>query len=419
MSLPILALQGKHIVLGLSGGVACYKAAELCRELVRAGASVQVVMTEAAAHFITRATMQALSGRPVFDSQWDSAPPAGMAHIDLSRTADAILVAPASADFIAQLAQGRAAELLALLCLARPIERCPLLLAPAMNREMWAHPATQRNVAQVQADGATVLGPGSGSQACGEVGDGRMLEALELRDALVAFFQPKHLAGRSVLVTAGPTFESIDPVRGITNHSSGKMGFAVARAAAEAGARVTLVAGPVHLPTPAGVRRIDVQSARQMFDAVLPLAGTHDIFVATAAVADWRPAAVQAQKIKKQGQGVDRVPPPLALVENPDILAAVAALPPHLRPWCVGFAAESENLAMHARAKLVRKRLPLVVGNLGPATFGRDDNQLLLVDAHGDTALPAADKLSLARRLVAEIAARYRLPPDAAQKVPA
>ncbi len=403
MSNPPL-LAGRHIVLGLSGGVACYKAAELTRELVRAGATVQVVMTEAAGHFITRATMQAVSGRPVFDSQWDPAPPAGMAHIDLSREADAILVAPASADFIAQLAQGRAGELLALLCLARPIERCPLLLAPAMNREMWAHPATQRNLAQVRADGATVLGPGTGSQACGETGDGRMLEAAELRDALAAFFQPKHLAGRTVLVTAGPTFEPIDPVRGITNHSSGKMGFAVARAAAEAGARVTLVAGPVHLPTPAGVVRIDVQTAQQMFDAVLPRAISHDIFVATAAVADWRPAGTQAQKIKKQGAG--SAAPQLALVENPDILAAVAALPLAQRPWCVGFAAESENLAAHARAKLVRKGVPLVVGNLGPATFGRDDNSLLLVDATGDHPLPPADKLTLARQLVAEIATR-------------
>jgi phosphopantothenoylcysteine decarboxylase/phosphopantothenate--cysteine ligase len=401
-----LGLAGRHIVLGLSGGVACYKAAELARELVRAGASVQVVMTEAAGHFITRATMQAVSGRPVFDSQWDSTPPAGMAHIDLSREADAILVAPASADFIAQLAQGRAAELLALLCLARPVDRCPLLLAPAMNREMWAHPATQRNVAQVQADGATVLGPGAGSQACGETGDGRMLEATELRDALVAFFQPKCLAGRTVLVTAGPTFEAIDPVRGITNHSSGKMGFALARAAAEAGARVTLVAGPVHLPTPAGVQRLDVQSGQQMFDAVLPLAPAHDILVATAAVADWRPAHTQVQKIKKQGGTGDSVPPPLMLVENPDILAAVAALPPAQRPWCVGFAAESENLAAHARAKMVRKGVPLVVGNLGPATFGRDDNSLLLVDAAGDHPLPPADKLTLARQLVQEIATR-------------
>ncbi len=412
MSIPIL-LAGRHIVLGLSGGVACYKAAELARELVRAGATVQVVMTEAAGHFITRATMQAVSGRPVFDSQWDAAPPAGMAHIDLSREADAILVAPASADFIAQLAQGRAGELLALLCLARPLDRCPLLLAPAMNREMWAHPATQRNLAQVQADGAKVLGPGTGSQACGETGDGRMLEPAELRDALSAFFQPKHLAGRSMLVTAGPTFEPIDPVRGITNHSSGKMGFAVARAAAEAGARVTLVAGPVHLPTPAGVVRVDVQTAQQMFDAVLPRAASHDIFVATAAVADWRPAVTQVQKIKKQG--AETAAPSLALVENPDILAAVAALPSAQRPWCVGFAAESEHLAAHARAKLVRKGVPLGVGNLGPATFGRDDNSLLLVDAAGDQPLPPADKLTLARQLVAEIAARMATGPWSAK----
>ena len=405
------ALAGKHIVLGLSGGVACYKAAELTRELVRAGATVQVVMTDAALQFITATTMQALSSRPVCTSQWDAREPNHMPHINLTRHADAVLVAPASADFIAQLAQGRAGELLALLCLARPVERCPLLLAPAMNREMWVHPATQRNVAQVVADGATLLGPGSGEQACGETGDGRMLEAAELCDALVACLQPKLLAGRSLLLTAGPTFEAIDPIRGITNHSSGKMGFAIARAAAEAGARVTLVAGPVHLPTPPGVRRLDVQSAQQMFDAVLPLAPAHDVFVATAAVADWRPAAAQAQKIKKQGSPQQRVAPVLHLVENPDILAAVAALPPAQRPWCVGFAAESEDLARHAREKLQRKGVPLIVGNLGPATFGRDDNSLLLVDAAGERALPRADKLSLARQLVAEIAARLQLRP--------
>ena len=406
-------LQGKHIVLGLSGGVACYKAAELCRELVRAGASVQVVMSEAAGHFITATTMQALSGRPVYTDQWDARPAASMAHIDLSREADALVVAPASADFIAQLAQGRASELLPLLCLARPRERCPLLLAPAMNREMWAHPATQRNAALAVADGAVLLGPGHGAQACGETGDGRMLEPLQLLDALAAFFQPKHLAGRRVLVTAGPTFEAIDPVRGITNHSSGKMGFAMARAAAEAGAQVTLVAGPVHLTTPAGVQRIDVTSARQMFDAVLPLAPLHDLFVATAAVADWRPASTWPQKMKKAalaGGGAAAVaagvPPVLELVENPDILAAVAKLPPGQRPWCVGFAAESERLAEHARAKLVAKGVPLVVGNLGPATFGRDDNALLLVDAQGDHPLPPGDKLSLARQLVAEMARR-------------
>jgi phosphopantothenoylcysteine decarboxylase/phosphopantothenate--cysteine ligase len=408
MSAP-QALSGKHIVLGLSGGVACYKGADLARELVRAGATVQVVMTDAALQFITATTMQALSGRPVYTSQWDAREANHMPHINLTRQADAVLVAPASADFIAQLAQGRASELLALLCLARPAERCPLLLAPAMNREMWVHPATQRNLAQVVADGATLLGPGSGDQACGETGDGRMLEAADLRDALMAFLQPKLLAGRSVLVTAGPTFEPIDPVRGITNHSSGKMGFAIARAAAEAGARVTLVAGPVHLPTPAGVRRLDVQSAQQMFDAVLPLAPAHDVFVATAAVADWRPAATQAQKIKKQGSPQQRAAPVLNLVENPDILATVAALPAAQRPWCVGFAAESEDLARHARDKLQRKGVPLIVGNLGPATFGRDDNSLLLVDADGERALPQADKLSLARELVGEIARRLQV----------
>ena len=399
-------LAGRHIVLGLSGGVACYKAAELARELQREGASVQVVMTEAAAQFITPATMQALTGRAVVTSQWDLRAPNAMPHINLTREADAVLVAPASADFIAQLAQGRAGEILSLLCLARPRERCPLLLAPAMNREMWSHPATQRNVAQVRADGATLLGPAAGDQACGEVGDGRMLEADELRDELIAFFQPKRLAGRRVLVTAGPTFEPIDPVRGITNRSSGKMGFAIARAAAEAGAMVTLVAGPVALPTPRGVARIDVGSAREMLAAVLPLAPAHEVFVATAAVADWRVAEEATHKIKKDGSGAV---PTLAFVENPDILATVARLPEGQRPWCVGFAAESEDVERHARAKLVKKGVPLVVGNLGPATFGRDHNALLLVEAGGSTELPRAGKLALARQLVAAIA--ERLPP--------
>jgi phosphopantothenoylcysteine decarboxylase/phosphopantothenate--cysteine ligase len=400
-------LAGRHIVLGLSGGVACYKAAELARELQREGATVQVVMTEAAAQFITPATMQALTGRPVVTSQWDLRAPNAMPHINLTREADAVLVAPASADFIAQLAQGRAGEILSLLCLARPRERCPLLLAPAMNREMWSHPATQRNVAQVRADGATVLGPAAGDQACGEVGDGRMLEADALRDELIAFFQPQRLAGRRVLVTAGPTFEPIDPVRGITNRSSGKMGFAVARAAAEAGAQVTLVAGPVALPTPRGVTRIDVGSAREMLAAVLPLATTHDVFVATAAVADWRVAEEAAHKIKKDGSGAV---PGLAFVENPDILATVARLPEGQRPWCVGFAAESEDVERHARAKLVKKGVPLVVGNLGPATFGRDHNALLLVEAGRSTELPRAGKLALARQLVAAIAERLPAP---------
>jgi phosphopantothenoylcysteine decarboxylase/phosphopantothenate--cysteine ligase len=308
---------------------------------------------------------------------------------------------------MAQLAQGRAGEILSLLCLARPRERCPLLLAPAMNREMWSHPATQRNAAQLRADGTVLLGPAAGNQACGETGNGRMLEAAELRDELVAFFQPKLLAGRSVLVTAGPTFEPIDPVRGITNRSSGKMGFAIARAAAEAGARVTLVAGPVALATPRGVLRIDVGSAREMLDAVLPLAPQHELFVATAAVADWRPAEEAAHKIKKDGSGAV---PALAFVENPDILATVARLPATQRPWCVGFAAESQDVERHARAKLQKKGVPLVVGNLGPATFGRNDNALLLVEADRTTELPRADKLTLARQLVAAIAERLPRP---------
>ena len=398
---PALPLGGRHIVLGLSGGIACYKSAELVRALTQAGASVQVVMTEAACQFITPVTMQALSGQPVVLSQWDAREPNNMAHINLSREADAILVAPASADFIAQLVQGRANDLLALLCLARPIASCPLLLAPAMNREMWDHPATRRNCAQAVADGATLLGPGSGSQACGETGDGRMLEAAELCEDLIAFFQPKLLAGRRVLITAGPTFEAIDPVRGITNLSSGKMGFAIARAAHEAGADMTLVAGPVHLPTPRGVRRIDVQSAQQMHDAVLPLAAQHGVFIATAAVADWRPATPSGEKIKKDGSGQV---PAIGFTENPDILAAVARLPGG--PYCVGFAAESHDLARHAREKRLRKGVPLIVGNVGPATFGRDDNTLLLVDADGERALPTADKLTLARALVADIAQR-------------
>ena len=394
-------LSGRHVVLGLSGGIACYKSAELVRALVKAGATVQVVMTEAAGQFITAVTLQALSNRPVFTSQWDARDHNSMAHINLTREADAILVAPASADFIARLVQGRADELLSLACLARPIERCPLLVAPAMNREMWAHPATRRNVAQLVADGATVLGPGSGDQACGEIGDGRMLEAAELCDALIAFFQPKLLAGRKVLVTAGPTFEPIDPVRGLTNRSSGKMGFAIARAAADAGADVTLIAGPVSLATPAGVKRIDVTTAVQMHDATLAAAATSDIFVATAAVADWRVAGVAEAKIKKaEGKAV----PSFELVENPDILATVARLA--RPPFCVGFAAESNDLIKHAREKLAKKKVPLIVANLGPQTFGRDDNALTLVDASGERALARADKLTLARQLVAEIATR-------------
>ncbi len=408
-------LAGKHIVLGLSGGIACYKAAELCRALIKEGATVQVVMTEAAEHFITPVTMQALSNRPVYGSQWDSREPNAMPHINLSREADAILIAPCSADFMAKLLHGRADDLLSLMCLARPLtggasgsdKAVPLLIAPAMNREMWAHPATQRNMAQLQADGATILGVGSGFQACGETGDGRMLEPAELLEDVVAFFQPKRLAGHHVLVTAGPTYEAIDPVRGITNLSSGKMGFAIARAAREAGAGVTLVAGPVHLPTPRGVTRIDVKSASDMLDVVVKRSSLATIFIATAAVADWRPADPADHKIKKNGSGAA---PALRFVENPDILATVAqsARAQSGALFCVGFAAESHDLLAHAQAKRVRKGVPLLVGNIGPATFGRDDNTLLLVDAHGAQELPRASKRELAIKLIANIDQRMR-----------
>ena len=396
-------LAGKHIVLGLTGGIACYKAAELCRAFIKEGATVQVVMTEAAEQFITRLTMQALSGRPVYTSQWDGREPNTMPHINLSREADAIVIAPCSADFMAKLVHGRADDLLSLMCLARPLDRVPLLLAPAMNREMWAAPATQRNMAQLDADGATILGVGSGFQACGETGDGRMLEPHELLEDIVAFLQPKPLAGKRVVVTAGPTFEPMDPVRGVTNYSSGKMGFAIARAAREAGAQVVLVAGPVHQPTPRGVRRIDVQSAQQMLEATLAEVAQADVFVATAAVADWRPASVSTSKIKK-AEGA--APPALAFAENPDILKTIAQgeRARSGRLFCVGFAAESGDLAANAQAKRARKGVPLLVGNIGPATFGKDDNELLLVDAQGTRELPRASKRSLGRTLVAEIA---------------
>jgi phosphopantothenoylcysteine decarboxylase/phosphopantothenate--cysteine ligase len=396
-------LQGKHIVLGLSGGIACYKAAELCRAMVKEGATVQVVMTEAAAQFITPVTMQALSGRPVFDSQWDRRPDNNMAHINLSREADAVLVAPASADFMAKLLHGRADDLLSLLCLARPIATVPLLIAPAMNREMWSHPAIQRNVAQLRADGSFVLDVGAGDQACGEQGDGRMLEPEEILEDLIAHFQAKVLQGRRVLITAGPTFEAMDPVRGISNLSSGKTGFAIARAAREAGAQVTLVAGPVALASPRGVQRIDVRSAQDMLQACQAQADTSDILIATAAVADWRSAEAADHKMKKDGSGL---PPELHLVENPDILATLAtsARGRSGALFCVGFAAESQNLLELASAKRVRKDIPLIVGNIGPQTFGKDDNALLLIDAQGVTELPRNSKIALARQLIAHIA---------------
>jgi phosphopantothenoylcysteine decarboxylase/phosphopantothenate--cysteine ligase len=392
-------IRDKHLVLGLTGGIACYKAAELCRALIKEGATVQVVMTAAAEQFITPVTMQALSNRPVFTSQWDAREPNNMPHINLARQADAILIAPCSADFMAKLVQGAADDLLSLMCLARPMARVPLLLAPAMNREMWAHPATQRNLGQLRRDGTTILGVANGDQACGETGDGRMLEPAELVQDVIAFFRPKCLAGHHVLVTAGPTYEAIDPVRGITNLSSGKMGFAIARAAQEAGAQVTLIAGPVGLATPRGVSRIDVRSAQDMYAATLECVAVASIFIATAAVADWRPASAAEHKIKKDGSGAS---PQLRFVETPDILAAVAGLDRAKSGelLCVGFAAESQDLLANAQAKRIRKNVPLLVGNIGPATFGKDDNALLLVTADGVQELARASKLELARKLI-------------------
>jgi phosphopantothenoylcysteine decarboxylase/phosphopantothenate--cysteine ligase len=399
----MMELTGKKIVLGLSGGVACYKAAELCRALTKAGASVQVVMTEAATQFITPVTMQALSGKPVFSSQWDPRVDNNMAHIDVTRDADAVIIAPCSADFIYKLSHGVCDDLLSTLCLARP-RHVPLLVAPAMNVEMWQNPATQRNAQQLRDDGIVIFGPAAGDQACGEVGLGRMLEPVQLLEEVVASFQPKVLAGKRILITAGPTFEPIDPVRGITNLSSGKMGYAVARAAREAGAEVVLVSGPVALPAPFGVQRISVQSAQQMFDAVMANVDHQHIFIAVAAVADWRITNASEQKLKKNPNGTA---PDLKFEQNPDILASVAArtnLAGH--PYCVGFAAESENLVQFGADKREKKGIPLLVGNIGHHTFGQDDNTIILFDENGHTILPRADKLTLARQLISEISKR-------------
>ena len=390
-----MELTGKRIALGVTGGIAAYKAAELVRLLIKQGAHVQIAMTEAATHFVTPVTFQALSGNPVFTDQWDPRVANNMAHIDLSREADALLVAPASADFLARVAHGLADDLLTTLVLARD---CPLLVAPAMNRQMWENPATRRNVAMLRADNIAILGPACGDQACGETGLGRMLETEEIVAELIAHFQPKLLAGKRVLITAGPTFEAIDPVRGITNLSTGKMGYAVARAAREAGAEVTLVSGPVSLPCPQGVLRIDVTSARQMRDAVQShIAGNH-VFVAVAAVADYRPLSPAGQKIKKDGSA----PQAIELEHNPDILAEVAALAQP--PLCVGFAAESENLHEYAEQKRRAKKIPLIVGNLIQHGFGGDDNTLILFDDDGQHPLQPAPKIELARQLVSRIA---------------
>jgi phosphopantothenoylcysteine decarboxylase/phosphopantothenate--cysteine ligase len=385
-----------RVVLGVTGGIAAYKSAELVRLLVKDGVQVDVVLTRAGARFVTATTFQALSGRPVATSLWQSGAENAMGHIGLTRGADLILVAPATADFLARLVQGRADDLLTTLCLAR---ECPLLVAPAMNVQMWSNPATQRNVAQLRSDGVTILGPGSGELACLEYGDGRMLEAEELHAALYAFMQPKLLASRRVIVTAGPTFEAIDPVRGITNLSSGKMGFALARALAEAGASATLVAGPTTLATPAGVRRIDVESAAQMAAAVQHGIDACDIFVAVAAVADYAPEQPSARKLKKSTKDLT-----LTLKPTVDILATVAARPD--APFCVGFAAESHEVDDNAEAKRKRKRVPLMIANRAQDALGSDDNEVTLLDDTGRHPLPRMDKLTLARRLVAEIARR-------------
>lgn len=390
-------LANKRIVLGLTGGIACYKVAEYVRRAQDEGATIDVVMTEAATRFITPVTLQALSGRPVWLDAWDTRAHNNMAHINLTRGADAVVIAPASTDFIAKLAHGLADDLLSTLCVARG--SCPLLIAPAMNREMWLHPATQRNVAQVQADGARLLGPAEGDQACGETGSGRMLEPHELLAETIAFFQPKVLAGTRVLITAGPTSEAIDPVRVITNRSSGKMGYAIARASHEAGATVTLVSGPTALDAPYGVHRINVQSARDMHQAVMAQAPHADVFISVAAVADWHVSNASPVKLKKTA---DSLAPQLEFAPNPDILADVAALPNG--PYCVGFAAETDNLIKHADQKRKRKGVPLLVGNLVQHAMDSDTTELTLFSDSGQVSLSPAPKLTAARQLVDAIA---------------
>ena len=398
------SLLNKKIVLGISGGIAAYKTPELARLLIQEGASVQVVMTEAAQQFVTSVTMQALTGNPVFTSQWDNSISNNMAHIELSRSADIILIAPTSADLMAKLSLGLADDLLSTLCLARD---CPLLIAPAMNKQMWEHVATQRSADRLHHDGVTLLGPASGFQACGEVGMGRMLEPAEISEQVIAFFQKKSLVGKKVLITAGPTFEAIDPVRGITNHSSGKMGFAIARAALEAGAQVRLIAGPCDLPTPleatGKIIRTNVVSAKEKHAATLA-ATDCDEFFAVAAVADWGIAKPAKEKIKRQGDGS----PNMEFVANPDILLDVAKTVKTKigkpSPYCVGFAAESTDLEKHADEKLKRKGIPMIVGNIGPDTFGSDFNQLLVMDASGSKKIAKAEKLHIARQLIQLVA---------------
>ncbi|MEI8384703.1 MAG: bifunctional phosphopantothenoylcysteine decarboxylase/phosphopantothenate--cysteine ligase CoaBC [Nitrosomonadaceae bacterium] len=386
-----------RLLLGLTGGVAAYKAAELARMLIQSGVEVQVVMTQSACRFIGTATMQSLTGKPVFTDLWDDRVANNMAHIDLSRNADAILIAPASADFISKLAHGLADDLLSTLCLAR---KCPLLIAPAMNSQMWDHPATQRNLAMLRLDGVTVLDPDSGEQACGETGMGRMLEPSVLAEAVKAAFQNSLLHGKRVLVTAGPTFEPIDAVRGITNSSSGKMGYAVARAALQAGANVTLISGPVSLQAPSAARLIKVVSALEMLEAVKKEVPQADIFISVAAVADYRSTHVSKQKIKKTGAGLT-----LELTPNPDILEYVTGLPKP--PFCVGFAAETENLEENASAKRIKKKLPLLAANLAQDAIGSDENALILFDDEGQYPLARAPKIQQAQRLIQHISSLY------------
>lgn len=384
----------KKLLLGITGGIAAYKAAELVRLLVKQGIDVQVVMTEAASHFITPVTLQALSGKRVFTDMWDESIPNGMPHIELSRNADAILIAPASADFMAKLVHGGADDLLSTLCLARD---CPLLVAPAMNKQMWENPATQRNIHQLQQDGVKILGPGSGDQACGEIGLGRMLEPEQLMAALETSQQPKTLAGKRILITAGPTVEAIDPVRAITNFSSGKMGYSIAQAAAEMGAEVTLVSGPTSLHPPLDTEVINVVNAQEMLDTVIGNIAAQDIFISVAAVCDYRPSKPSQQKIKKSEQVLT-----LELTPNIDILAKVAGLPN--APFCVGFAAESENLLEYAEQKRQRKKLPLIAANLATEAMGQDESALTLLDDAGSHPLPRAPKIILARMLLQHIA---------------
>jgi phosphopantothenoylcysteine decarboxylase/phosphopantothenate--cysteine ligase len=381
----------RRLLLGVTGGVAAYKVAELARLLQRNNVDVQVAMTDAATKFVTPATFQALTGRHVVTDLWDASFPNHMAHIELSRGVDAILVAPASADFMAKVAHGLADDVLSTTCLAR---NCPLLLAPAMNREMWDNPATQRNVAALRGDGVTILGPAAGDQACGEVGMGRMLEPEELLDAVLAFLQPKQLAGRKVVVTAGPTFEAIDTVRGITNQSSGKMGYAIADAAAALGAEVTLISGPTALTPPAQSHFVYVTSAAEMANAVKAHVGGSDFFFAVAAVADYTPVATSSRKLKKSAEPME-----LKLKPTEDILAHVATLPNG--PFCVGFAAESENLADYAQAKRARKKIPMIVANLVQHTIGKEENEVTIYDDQGAHPLARAPKSKIAHGIVA------------------